>query len=227
MKVVAIGRLSLAPGTTIHGKLIYEAPEEASIPSSVSVLGGIEYTSASYLPDAGTSRLLALVSIGFFLFARILGALILAGLLAGLFPRLAEAVAERAHAERLRSILLTMLLGFGILVATPILILLLALTLVGIGLAFLLLIVYALLALLAVLYAGILLGAIFARRFRKREVVLWRDGIFGMLALSLIALLPYVGLFVVLIFTLFSAGALLLIFFHFAFPHEDLTPELL
>ena len=56
----------------------------ASIPASATVAGGVEYTDASYLPDAGTSRVLALVSIGFFLFVRILGALILAGLLAGL-----------------------------------------------------------------------------------------------------------------------------------------------
>lgn len=227
VKLVVIGRVLIAPGTTIRGKLLYEAPEEAVIPASTKVLGGIEYTNASYLPDAGTSRILALVSIGFFLFARILGALILAGLLAGLFPRLAEAIASRAHEERSRSMLLTMLLGFAILVATPILIGLLALTLVGIGLALLLSIVYALLVLFSLLYAGILLGSMFARRFRKREIVLWRDGVFGMLALSLIALVPVIGLYVVLILALFTAGALLLIFFHFAFPHEEGTPELL
>lgn len=227
VKVVATGHLYLAAGTIIHGKLFYEAPEEATIPASATIEGGVEYTNVSYLPDAGTSRILALVSIGFFLFARILGALILAGLLAGLFPRLAEAVVERAYAERPSSILLTMLLGFGILVATPVFIILLALTFVGIGLALLLLVLYALLVLLALFYAGILLGSMFARRFRKRETVLWRDGMLGMLALSLVALLPYIGVFVVLILTLFSAGALLLIFFHFAFPHEEITPELL
>ncbi|MDP1690175.1 MAG: hypothetical protein Q8L52_03170 [bacterium] len=227
VKVVAIGHVYLAADTIIHGKLVYEAPEETTIPASATVLGGIEYTNASYLPDAGTSRMLALVSIGFFLFARILGALILAGLLAGLFPRLAEAIVERAYVTRPRSILLTMLLGFAILVATPVLIILLAFTFVGIGLALLLSVLYALLVLLSLLCAGILLGSMFARRFRKRETVLWRDGIIGMLAFSLVALVPYVGLFVVCILSLFTAGALLLIFFHFAFPHEEQTPELL
>lgn len=227
VKVVATGRLSLGQDTVIHGKLSYEAPEPATIPASATVVGGIEYTNASYLPDAGTSRILALVSIGFFLFARILGALILAGLLAGLFPRLAEVVAERAYATRPRSILLTMLLGFGILVATPVLIIILTLTFVGIGLAFLLLVLYALLVLFALLYAGILIGSMLARRFRKRETVLWHDGVLGMLVLSFVTLVPYVGLFVACILALFTAGALLLIFFHFAFPHEEQTPELL
>ncbi len=225
--VTAIGHLSLAPGTTIRGKLVYEAPEEAVIPASATVVGGIEYTNASYLPDAGTSRVLALASIGFFLFARILGALILAGLLAGLFPRLSEAVVETAYTSRPRGLLLTMLLGFGILVATPVLAVLLLLTFVGIGLAFLLCVAYALLISLALLYAGILLGGVLARRYMHRETVLWHDGVFGMLVLSLIALVPFIGLLIVFLISIFSTGALLQLFFHFAFPHEDHTPELL
>ena len=224
--LVASGHVALAASTTILGKLSYEAPEAASIPDSVTIGGGVEYKNASYLPDAGTSRILTLLSVGFFIFARILGALILAGLLAGLFPRFAEAVVERAYTKP-RNILLTLLLGFAILVAAPILFILLSLTFVGIGLAFLLLILYALLMLLAVVYAGILLGSVFARRFGRRDTILWRDGVFGMLGLSLIALLPIIGPFVGILLTLFSAGALLELFFHFAFPHDEQTPELL
>ncbi|MDO8742668.1 MAG: polymer-forming cytoskeletal protein [bacterium] len=225
--IVASGRVTLAPDTVIRGKLIYEAPDTATIPESATVIGGIKYTSASYLPDVGTSRILALVSLGFFLFARILGALILAGLLAGLFPKLAEAVSERAHTDHLRSLLLTMLLGFAILVAAPVLIILLALTFVGIGLSILLVLLYALLALFSFLYAGILLGNMFARRFLKREAVLWRDGVLGMLALSLITLVPGAGPLLLFFLTIFSAGALLTIFFNFAFPHEERTSEML
>jgi hypothetical protein len=167
------------------------------------------------------------VSVGFFLFVRILGALILAGLLAGLFPRLAETLVERAYVGRPRDILLTTLLGFGILIATPVLIMLLALTFVGIGLAFLLLVLYALLVLLALLYAGILLGGVLARRYLRRETVLWHDGVLGMLAFSLVSLVPLIGLFATFLLTIFSAGALLQLFFHFAFPHDESTPELL
>ena len=120
-----------------------------------------------------------------------------------------------------------MLLGFGILVATPVLIILLTLTFVGIGLALLLLVLYALLVLLALLYAGIFIGSLFARRFRGRSEVLWRDGMLGTLALSLIAFIPFVGLFIIILLTVFVAGALLQIFFHFAFPHEEQTIELI
>jgi hypothetical protein len=224
--LVSSGHVTLAASTTIQGKLSYQAPEPALVPASATIRGGVEYINASYLPDPGTSRTLALVSIGFFLFVRILGALILAGLLAGLFPRLAEAIAERAYTKRPRSILLTMLLGFAILVATPVLLVMLSLTFVGIGLAFLLLVLYALLALLAVMYAGILLGSLFARRFRERDIVLWHDGVLGMLALSFIAFVPAIGLFVAFLLTVFSAGALLQLFFSFAFPHEEQTSQM-
>lgn len=227
VKVVAGGRLALAPDTIIRGTLSYEAPEIAIIPESAKIIGGIEYKNISYLPDAGTSRMLSFVSVGFFLFVRILGALILAGLLTGLFPRFAELITERAYTARPRSILLTMLLGFAVLVATPILLIMLILTFVGIGIALLILILYALIVLLALLYAGILLGGVLVRRYARRDMARWHDGALGMLALSIIALVPFVGLFVVLLLTTFSAGTLLLVFFNFAFPHEEHTTELL
>lgn len=220
VRVVASGRLTLAASTTIQGRLSYETPEPAAIPGSATIVGGVTYTGASYLPNAETSRVLAFLSVGFFLFVRVLGALILAGLLAGLFPKLAEMVALRAYAKP-RSVLLTMLLGFAILVATPVLLVLLSLTFVGIGLALLLSCLYALLLVLSFLYAGILLGALFVRRFEQRNTILWRDGALGMLALSLVALIPAIGLLVVSLLTVFTAGSLLQLFFQFAFPHEE------
>lgn len=225
--IVAGGRVSLAASTTILGSLSYQAPEPALIPSSVLVKGGVTYTNASYLPNVGTSRILAFISVGFFLFARILGALILAGLLAGLFPSFARVVVGRVYTERLRSILLTTLLGFAIAVATPILLVVLLLTFVGIGLAILIFVAYALLAILAILYAGILLGSVLARRYAGRDAVLWRDGVVGMLVFSTVTLIPGIGVLAAFLLTFFTAGTLLQLFFHFAFPHEEKTKEML
>ena len=227
VSVVAGGSITLAKDTVIRGKFSYEAPDVARIPATATIMGGTEYTNASYLPDVGTSRALALASLGVFLLVRILGALILAGLFAGLFPTLARAVTERAYTRRIRSILLTTLLGLAALVATPIVLVLLALTFVGIGVALLLGVAYVLLVILSFIYAGILLGTMGARRFAKRETILWRDGMLGMLALMLMALVPIVGGIIVGLLTAFTAGALLLLFFHLAFPQEDQTAEML
>ncbi|HVM59018.1 MAG TPA: hypothetical protein VMT80_01685 [Candidatus Paceibacterota bacterium] len=217
VQVVSSGRLTLLPGTIIRGKLVYRAPEPAEIPNSAKVLGGIAYTNTSYLPSSSASRVLSYLSIGIFLLVRILGALILAGLFAGLFPRFAESFARRADTARLRSTLLTALLGFAALVATPVLLVLLALTFVGLGIAALLFVLYLLLAFLAAIYAGILTGALAVRRFGRRETVRWSDGVLGMLVLSLILLVPYAGPLLVALLMMYCAGALLLQFFQFAF----------
>lgn len=221
VSIVASGRVTLAPGTRIHGSLSYESPDKALIPASAAVLGDIIYTNAAYLPDVSTSRMLAFISIGFFIIARIIGALMLAGLLAGLFPKFAEAIIERVSRERPRDILLALLLGFAIIVATPIVVAMLLLTFVGIGLALLILVLYALLLLLSLVYAGILIGGVLARRFIKREQVLWHDGVLGMAILSLIALVPIVGIPAASLLTIFAAGMLLQTFFHFAFPRDE------
>lgn len=223
--IVAWGRIALAQDTIIRGKLTYEAPDTATIHDMATVIGGISYTNASYLPNVGTSRVLSFISVGFFLIARIIGALMLAGLLAGLFPKFAEAIIGRVFMSRPRDILLTLLLGFAIVVATPIVVALLMLTLVGIGLALLVFVLYALLLLLSLMYAGILTGGVLMRHFLGRDHVLWHDGVLGMAILSLLTLVPFIGSPLVLLLTLFSVGTLLHIFFHFAFPHEELPAD--
>lgn len=217
VNIVASGRVTVAASTTIRGALTYESPEEANISTAATIKGGVHYTNTSYLPSSAVSRQLAVVSLGIFLLMRILGALILAGLLAGLFPRLGEAVMAQAYLP-VRSIFLTLLLGFAVLVATPVLLVLIALTFVGIGIALLLFICYALLTFLAYLYAGVLVGNALARRFGARESVVWRDGVLGMFAVSVIGLIPIVGPLLVGLLTMFCAGTLLMLFFHFAFP---------
>lgn len=220
VRVVAGDRLTLLPSTTIHGSLVYQAPVPASIPESASVVGGVTYTEVSYLPGANVSRTLALASIGIFLLARVLAVLVLAGLLTGLFPRFADAIIDEAYGGRPRHILLVMLLGFAAFVATPILLLLLTLTFIGLGLAILLFILYVLLVLLAFVYAGVLVGGLFVRRFLHRERVGWSDGVLGMLALSIVALIPILGFLLVILLASFAAGALLSICFRFALGHE-------
>ncbi len=221
VQVTAGSRLSVAPNTTIHGKLSYEAPEMTKIPDSAVIDGGVAYTNASYLPDPGTSRILSLISIGFFLIIRIIGTLILAGLLAGLFPKFAEMLVGRIFAERRRDLLLALLLGFAVIVAAPIVIALLLLTFVGIGLGLLLGILYALLALLALLYAGITLGGLIVRYGMKRESIVWHDGVLGVLILSFVTLIPFAGIPIVFLLSCLSAGMLLQAFFRFAFLREE------
>lgn len=227
VRVIASGRVSLAENTIIRGGFSYESPEEARIPESAQILGGVAYQGAQYLPVHTQARALVVAGFGVFLFIRILAAVILAGLLAGLFPHFAQAVSARAARIRLGSAVLTGLLGFGVLVATPVLLILLALTFAGIAIAILLGIAYALMLILAFAFAGILVGSMIARRLEHRETVLWRDGAVGMLVISLIALIPIIGNSILFLFTMYALGALSILFFRFAFPKNPETEHLL
>lgn len=224
--IVATGSIQLAASTTIHGTLSYEAPEVAFIPSSATIAGGITYSNSSIMPSGESSRAFAIIGVGLFLLVRILGALILAGLFAGFFPRLATALNNRLHAGRTRSILLTMLLGFAAIVATPILLILLALTFVGLGIAVLLGLLYIVLIIISAIYGGILVGVVTVQYFTERSDVRWSDGVIGMFVLSLITLIPIIGPAIAFFLMLFTAGSLILLFFQLAFPQEDSNLEL-
>lgn len=220
VQVVAGGKVTLAPNTHINGTLSYDAPEEATVADTAVVDGDVVYTNVSYLPSVGAFHTLAFLSLGFFLVARVVGALILAGLLAGLFPRCAELIVARVSEARPRDIFLTLLLGFAVVVATPVIIILFALTFIGVGLAILLGLVYALALLLAFFYAGIAIGGVVARRFAVRDRIVWHDGVLGMAAFSIISLIPYIGSWLAVLAWLFALGALLRVFFSFTFPGE-------
>ncbi|MDO8624429.1 MAG: hypothetical protein Q7R54_03680 [bacterium] len=220
--IVSAGRVTLDPATIIRGALMYQAPQEASIPPTAVIEGGVHYTGASYLPTSEEARAIALASFGVFLFVKILGALILAGLVAGLFSTFADRVVERALRGSSRRIFLTLLLGFGVAVATPILLTLLALTFVGLGLAFILGLVYLLLIPIAFIYTAIVLGAFMAHHLFKRTELRWSDAVFGMLILFLIWTLPTLGWLFVALATMYMLGVLTLLIYRFAFPRENL-----
>lgn len=223
IEVTAGGKITLLPNTVIQGELRYQAPQEADIDASAKIVGGVHYTGASYLPTTEEARAIALASFGVFLFVKILGALILAGLVAGLFPSFVTRVVGRATDSSVRRTLLTLLLGFGVLVATPVLILFLALTFVGLGLAFILTLAYLLLIPLAFVYAATVIGSYLARYVFKRNELRWSDAVLGMLAFFLLRSLPVVGNLFAGLFIFYMMGVLTALIYRFAFPRETLN----
>ncbi len=219
--VTASDRITLASGTMIHGSLRYDAPQQADIPADAKIDGGVTYTGKSYLPTTQEAQTFAVAGAGIFFLVRILAAVIAAGLLAGLFPHFAQAVADRTLSFSLKRFILLALLGFGVLVATPVLVLLLLVTFAGAGVAFVLLAAYVLLLLVSYLYAAVIAGAALARQIVKREVFYWRDAVVGMLALSVISLVPVLGGLVFIVLFATAAGAVVSLFYRFAYPKDS------
>lgn len=218
VRVVASDHVTLAEGTVIHGTFDYNAPQEAGIPASSVIDGGVNYVgSASFLPTAEEARTFAIAGLGVFFVVRLVAAVLAAGLVAGLFPEFANRVAEEAFLRSPKHSILLTILGFGVVVATPVLILLLVVSFVGIGIAALIGSIYLVLLLLAYLYAAVLIGAAFMRTFMKRKEVTWKGAVLGMFVLGVIGLTPVLGPLVTFVLSCTALGSILVLFYQFAF----------
>lgn len=218
VRVVASDHVTLAEGTVIHGSFDYNAPQEAGIPASAVIDGGANYVgSSSFLPTAEEAKTFALAGIGIFFIVRLVAAILAAGLVAGLFPEFGRLVAEEALTRGVKRFALLALLGFGVIAATPMLLLLLVASFVGIGIAALIGALYLLLLLLAYLYAAVLTGSLLMRVLLKRKDVTWKGAVLGMFALGLIGVLPALGLFIAFVLSSAALGAILVVFYRFVF----------
>ncbi|HEY0979654.1 MAG TPA: hypothetical protein VGE23_02350 [Candidatus Paceibacterota bacterium] len=228
VEIVATDRLTLAEGTVILGNLRYDAPQQAGIPASAQIEGEVTYTGASsYLPTAEEAQTFAIAGAGVFLIVRMLAVLIGAALLAGLFPVFSQKVADRVLAHSPGRFALLALLGFAIVFATPMLILLLLVSFVGTAVAIVLLLGYLLLLMLGYLYAGVIAGAALGRGLLKRPQVSWRIALLGMLALYLVGLVPVLGDLITFVLFLAATGALTAIAYRFSFKNlAEENPEL-
>ncbi|MBU1293028.1 hypothetical protein KJ819_03130 [Patescibacteria group bacterium] len=218
VEVIASDRITLEEGTIINGTFEYDAPQQAAIPASAEIIGAVTYIGASsYLPTIEQAKTFALAGASVLFVVKIIAVLILAGLFAGLFPVFSQRVADKALARTPGRFALLGLLGFGMVFATPMLILLLAVSFVGIGVAFILATAYVLLLAVGYVYAGILAGAALSRGLMKRTQVTWKFALLGMLALYLISVVPVVGGLVSFVLFLVATGSIISILFHFAF----------
>ena len=226
VEVVASDKITIEDGTIIHGSLKYNAPEQASIPSDAYVDGGVNYIgSAAWLPTAKQAKTFATAGLWVFILVRITAALVATGLIAGLFPIFTDRVVEASLRKRPESFILLTLLGFAGFVAIPVLILFLIVSFVGIGIALILMASYALLLLLSYVYAAVLAGAMLMHIVRRRTQVSWQVAILGVIVLSAIGSIPYIGLILKIILCATAGGTLLSLFYRFAFRrnHVDIS----
>lgn len=211
--IIASNRLTIGNKTHIHGTLKYRAPEAVVTPPGAVIDGGVQYTGASaYVPTYQQAHRYAVIGLIVFFAVRLLAGIIVAGLLAGLFPIFSELIARRVLTRDPGAVARLLLIGGGIAVLTPILCLFLLISFVGAGLSILLIVLYALLALLAYAFAGIVLGAFlrYTLLYRIHGVrdLSWQDAVLGTVCIHFIGLIPYLGLPVIALLSLACAGAL-------------------
>lgn len=218
--VVASDRLALGEGTVVSGALKYNAPQEAYIPASATV-GSVAYTgSSAFLPTTEEAETFALAGLGVFFVVRLISAAVASGLMAGLFPAFSQRIVDRTLTQSVGRFSLLALIGFAVMIATPVLVFILMVSFAGIGIGLVIGAAYVLLLLLAYLYAGVLAGAALMRTF-KHTVVTWKHAVLGMVVLRLVGVIPVIGFLVSVVLTAAAAGAIVVTCYKFAFAREE------
>lgn len=222
VEVVASDKVTIAEGTIIHGSLKYDAPQKADIPDSAQISNGVQYIgSAPFVPTPKQAHTFAVAGHWIFFLVRIIAALITVGVVVGFFPLLTDRVVSSTIQRSFERFMLLMLLGFAAFVAVPVIMLLLVLSFVGIGPALLLGAAYLLFILLAYVFAAALAGSALMWGIRKRTEISWREALLGVLVLEVIGIIPVLGFVVKLVLAAVAGGALLTLFYRFAFRRPD------
>ena len=198
-----VNRLTIASTASIQGKLNYISKNEANIQSGAQIRGTITHK----LPDV-KKGLEAKAGIGvWWIVIGFLMTLVLGIIIVLLAPRRVKAVTESIRTRPWAS------LGWGavILVATPIVALIVCITIIGLPLGLIALVLYAIAIYLAQLFVGLLIGQLIIGAFRGVETRAALVGalVLGLAILRLLRLIPFVGFFFGLATVLFGLGAIL------------------
>ncbi len=204
--VVTSGSIELGPNARIGGKLRYRSREELQRDPAAQVAGGVERAGKSAQAIAHAERRVHRAAGFVWTVGLIVAAAVLVAALPGFTTRVAATLRSRAA--------MSLLIGFIALVCIPVLAIVLFVTLVGIPLALLTLVAYAALLLLGHVVTGIGLGDWALARFRAGDAARtgWRIGaaVVALLAIAILARIPFLGGLVTFLVLIAGVGALLM-----------------
>jgi hypothetical protein len=193
--------LTIASTASIQGKLNYISGNEANIQSGAQIRSMITHKLPHVKKGLAAGIGLWWIVIGF-LMTLVLGIVIIL-----LAPRRVKAVTESIRTRPWAS------LGWGvvILVATPIVALIVCITIIGLPLGLIALVFYAITIYVTQIFVGLFIGQLIIGTFRGVETRAALVGalILGLAILRLLRLIPFAGFFFGLATVLFGLGAIL------------------
>jgi cytoskeletal protein CcmA (bactofilin family) len=200
-------RIELGPNARIEGRLRYDSRQDIQQAAGAEVQGGIERVKGIASAHGDFDRPDGRGHLGI---VWSLGLVLAAALLAGVWPTFADRIGSVLPQRFAWSVLV----GFIALVCTPVLVILLLVTVIGIPLALTALAAYGLLLLAGYITSGVGVGTFALHRWKDERATstAWRVGAaaLGMLLVVVVGRLPWLGWLVVLVALLFGMGALLM-----------------
>jgi hypothetical protein len=198
---VASGELSVGPAAIIDGALTYYGPQPATVAAGAQIKGGMHYVERKYWRHGGHR------GFGAGAWFWLIGWIIVGSVLLALWPGFSRAVTDVVRRRRG----MTLLIGFAILVCTPVAIVLSMITIIGIPLALVGICLYLLLLALGYLASAAALGEWLLPQFRSGDIrtqhrILMFFGV--MLVLFVLTRIPVLGGAVRLLVILAGVGGL-------------------
>ncbi len=187
-------------GAVIRGDLNYESPKKAEISKGARVMGETRHR----LPAKENAKPVFWTGAGLW-FGLLLAAIVFGIVLALLFPSGVRLVADTIR----RSFWPSLGIGALVLVAVPVVLVVLMITLVGIPLAIVLGLLYAIALYVAPILTGVALGQLLLNRRQPNAASLIWSVLLGVAVLAVIKLVPIVGWIVGLAALLVGLGSML------------------
>ncbi|OHA18781.1 MAG: hypothetical protein A2664_04715 [Candidatus Taylorbacteria bacterium RIFCSPHIGHO2_01_FULL_46_22b] len=205
--VYAAGQVRIGPNAVIDGDITYQSSQEALIDSQAVITGETHFEYSAPLLSARDVHGFFAGLFGVAFVIRILLLMTAALLFVLVFRRVSVSLVNNSLAGFWKMVLV----GFVVLIVVPFASIIILITIFGGLISAIMMAVWGLLILIAQVYAGVLFASIVQQKvFRKPmgPVVSWWSAVLGVLGLSIIGLVPYVGLLIWFGFFLAALGAL-------------------
>jgi len=199
--------VSFGDKAVIGSPLVYSSPHEALISEKAQLGSDITFHELDIptrsLGPTGLAAVLAAVA-GVIVITKLLSGIVAAIALVLVFPKFSIMVTDSVFQNFWKSVGV----GFVLFIVIPAVIVVFAITIIGLLVAFAVGIAYAFLLIASGIYAGILTGSLIARRLKKENTVSWKWAALGAFVLFVISLLPFVGWVIAFVLFLAALGAL-------------------
>jgi hypothetical protein len=195
-----LSTLTIGSAGLVGGKVDYIGTKDPTVLGSGKILGQVTRTAPK--KDAAMENAAAAFAVGWFVYV-LLATLALALVLAALFPR----VFEKSAAETIKSPGRTILVGVLGMILTPVLVVTLFITVIGVPIAILTILTWLIIAILCAPFTGYLLGRMIMKDPKHNTVLIM---LVGASILMLTYFIPFIGVITMLAAYVLGTGMILM-----------------
>ncbi|MEJ0021117.1 MAG: hypothetical protein WDN47_00870 [Candidatus Doudnabacteria bacterium] len=197
--VMANKSLTFGPNSVVMGRIVYKGPSEAIIQDGAKV-STIDFTMIASRNVAG--KIAALITIATLI--KLLALFIAAWVLNRIFKGTFQTLSEHIYAKPWHSMGIGALVLFGV----PLLAVILMITVLGLYLGLFLLVSYCLILLTSALLMPYFVGASVVAMYNKTSNLKlgWQELVYGLLIVTLVGWIPFIGWLAVLLVYLMTIG---------------------